>query len=64
MYNYQDYVSSADRFGVYGTHEYHIHQLARKLKTSVDVVISAVQEVGFDPDEVSEYIRDREERGF
>lgn len=62
MYNYQSFISSTDRFGVYGTEEYQIQKLAKKLKSPVEDVIKAVQEVGFDPEEVGEYIRDRYNR--
>lgn len=51
-----------DRFGIYSTHETEIRSLARKLDYSVDDVLSAIQEVGFNEDEIEEYIRDRRDR--
>ncbi len=63
MYSYQQFVSSNDRFGVYGTEEYQLHHLSRKLKLPLEDILRAVQEVGFDKEEVEEYIRDRYNRG-
>lgn len=62
MYNYQKYVSSTDRFGFLGSDEYKIERMSRKLSVPVEDVLKAIQEVGFDPDEVEEYIRDRYNR--
>jgi hypothetical protein len=62
MNNYQKYVSSTDRFGFIGTDEYKIERMSRKLSVPVEDVLKAIQEVGFDPDEVEEYIRDRYNR--
>lgn len=53
-----------DRFGIYTQHETEIRDMARKLKYSVDDILSAIQEVGFDEDEIEEYIRDRQDRAF
>lgn len=58
------YRHSNDRFGIYATHENEIRSLATKLKYSVDDVLSAIQEVGFNEDEIEEYIRDRHDRAF
>jgi hypothetical protein len=62
MYSYTHFLSSNDRFGIPGTREFEINELARKLKLPLQDVLVAVQEVGFDRDEVREYIRDRYER--
>jgi hypothetical protein len=62
MTNYSRYISSNDRFGVPGTYEFEINELSRKLKLPLQDVLQAVQEVGFDRDEVREYIRDRYDR--
>ncbi|WP_165871364.1 DUF3606 domain-containing protein [Flaviaesturariibacter flavus] len=62
MYNQAHYLSSNDRFGVPGSVEFQITELARKLKLPVQDVLTAVQEVGFDRDEIREYIRDRYDR--
>ena len=51
-----------DRSGLYLTHETEIRDLAKKLKFHVDDILSAIQEVGFNEDEIEEYIRDRQER--
>jgi len=53
-----------DRFGIYSSHEMEIRDIARKLKYSVDDILSAIQEVGFNEDEIEEYIRDRNDRSF
>jgi hypothetical protein len=62
MYNLFNYVSSTDRFGFHGTNEQKIERLSRKLSVPIEDVLRAIQEVGFDPDEVEEYIRDRYNR--
>lgn len=64
MYNMYQFVSSTDRFGVHGTEEYRINDLYKQLKLPLEDILKAVQEVGFDPDEVEEYIRDRENRSL
>jgi hypothetical protein len=64
MYSSSQFVSSADRFGVYGADEHQVHHLSKKLKFPVEDILKAVQEVGFDSEEVEEYIRDRYNRGF
>lgn len=62
MYNIHNYVSSTDRFGFHGTEEYKIERISRRLGVSIEDVLRAIQEVGFDPEQVEEYIRDRENR--
>lgn len=62
MYNYTNFISSTDRFGVHGSDEYHIQKLSRKLKYPIEDILRAIQEVGFDQDEIEEYIRDRYNR--
>jgi len=53
-----------DRFGIYSTHENEIRAIARRMNQSVDDILSAIQEVGFNEDEIEEYIRDRNDRSF
>jgi len=53
-----------DRFGIYNLNENEVVSLAKKLKYSVDDILSAVQEVGFNEEEIEEYIRDREDRSL
>ena len=62
MYNYTNFISSTDRFGVLGSDEYQIQKLSRKLKYPIEDILRAIQEVGFDQDEIEEYIRDRYNR--
>jgi hypothetical protein len=62
MFHYTHFLSSNDRFGVPGTPEFEINELARKLRLPLQDVLMAVQEVGFNRDEVREYIRDRYDR--
>ena len=64
MYNYHNYVSSTDRFGSEGTVEYQLQLLAKKLRVPLESVLLAVQEVGFDIEEIEEYIRDRYNRSL
>lgn len=53
-----------DRFSIFSDHENEVRKLANKLRYSVDDIIVAIQEVGFDEEDIEEYIRDRTERGF
>ena len=64
MYSYSNFISSTDRFGAFESTEYQIQKLSRKLKYPVEDVIKAIQEVGFDEDEIEEYIRDRYNRAL
>jgi len=59
-----NYRQSIDRVGIYSTHEREIRDIAKKLKYSIDEILSAIQEVGFDEEEIEEYIRDRNDRSF
>jgi DNA-binding transcriptional regulator YhcF (GntR family) len=53
-----------DRSGIYLSHENEIRELSKKLKFHVDDIVSAIQEVGFNEEEIEEYIRDRRERSL
>ena len=53
-----------DRFAIFSTHENEVRSLARRLGYTVDEVLVAIQEVGFNEDEIEEYIRDRNDRSF
>ncbi len=53
-----------DRFGIYSHHENEVKSLSKKLNYSVDDILVAIQEVGFNEEEIEEYIRDRNERSF
>jgi len=64
MYNMYPYATSTDRYSVQGAEEYRINDLCQQLKLPLEDILRAVQEVGFDPDEVEEYIRDRENRSL
>ena len=62
MYSYNSFISRSDRYGVFGTDDEQIEKLAKKLNYPVEDILRAIQEVGFDGDEVEEYIRDRYNR--
>lgn len=53
-----------DRFDIFSAYEPEVRGLSRKLKYSVDEILAAVQEVGFNEEEIEEYIRDRNDRGL
>ena len=59
-----NYKNNTDRYGIYVSYENEVRSLSRKLNYSVDEILSAIQEVGFNEDEIEEYIRDRNERGL
>ncbi len=62
MYNSANFTASTDRFGAAGSTEDYVHNLSKKLRIPIEDILMAVQEVGFDEDEVEEYIRDRYNR--
>lgn len=64
MYDRQQFVSSTDRFGQFGTQEFTVNELSKKLGLPVEDIIMAVKEVGFDEEEVEEYVRDRYNRSL
>lgn len=53
-----------DRFGIYASHENEVKSLSQKLNYSVDDILVAIQEVGFNEEEIEEYIRDRNDRSL
>jgi hypothetical protein len=62
MYNYNSFISKSDRYGVFGTNDHKIEDLAKSLNYPFEDIMRAIQEVGFDKGEVEEYIRDRYNR--
>ncbi len=62
MYNYNSFISRSDRYGVFGTDDHQIEKLTKKLNYPVEDILRAIQEVGFDINDVEEYIRDRYNR--
>ena len=62
MYNYFNPVPDSDRYGLKHNDELKVEALCQKLKFPVEDILKAVQEVGFDEEEVEEYIRDRYNR--
>lgn len=55
---------SNDRFTIFSAHEQEVKSLSKKLNFSVDEILAAVQEVGFNEEEIEEYIRDRNDRSI
>jgi hypothetical protein len=53
-----------DRFVIFSAYEQEVSQLSKKLNYSVDEILAAIQEVGFNEEEIEEYIRDRKDRSF
>ena len=62
MRNYNSFISRSDRYGNHGVDEYKVEMLAQKLKYPLEDILKAIQEVGFDRDDIEEYIRDRYNR--
>jgi hypothetical protein len=52
-----------DRFSIFSSNEHEIRNLSKRLNYSVDEILAAVQEVGFNEEEIEEYIQDRNNRG-
>ena len=57
MYHY-----NSDRFGTNNSNQYEVQQLTSQLQYPIEDILKAIQEVGFDAEEVEEYIRDRYNR--
>jgi len=62
MYNQFNFISSTDRFGASDSYEDQIQKMARRLNYPIEDILKAIQEVGFDQEEIEEYIRDRYNR--
>lgn len=62
MYSYNSFISRSDRYGAQGVDENKVESLAKKLKYPMEDIMRAIQEVGFDKDDIEEYIRDRYNR--
>lgn len=62
MYQYKTSTSLHDRFAIYDNKQFEVTDLSHKLKLPVDDILNAVQEVGFNEEEIEEYIRDRYNR--
>jgi hypothetical protein len=56
------YNNQTDRYKFNKSEEYKLESLTSKLNYPLEDILKAVQEVGFDCDEVEEYIRDRYNR--
>ncbi len=54
---------AGDRYNTRGIDEATMDYLTRKLNFPLEDILRAIQEVGSDPLEVEEYIRDRYNRG-
>lgn len=52
----------SDRFRKFAADEFAVQDLSHKLQVSVDDILSAIQEVGFNEEEIEEYLRDRYNR--
>ena len=53
-----------DRSSIFAGNETEVRNLSEKLNYSIDEILAAIQEVGFNEDEIEEYIRDRKDRGW
>ena len=62
MHNYNSFISRSDRYRVFGTDDDKIESLAKQLRYPLEDIMRAIQEVGFDKDDIEEYIRDRHNR--
>ena len=62
MYSYSQFMRGTDRYQVQGGDDAQLDHIVSKLKYPIEDILRAVQEVGFDRDEVEEYIRDRYNR--
>jgi hypothetical protein len=63
MYSYSQFLTTSDRYGIENANEDQIESLARALEYPFEDIVRAIREVGFDSEEVEEYLRDRYNRG-
>lgn len=61
MYNFNS-ITSSDRFGISQKDAHKVEDLAEQLDYPLEDILNAVREVGFDAEEVEEYINDRYNR--
>jgi hypothetical protein len=64
MMNYSNFRSHSERFSMHGIDEGKLESLASKLDYPIEDIMCAIREVGFDREEIEEYIRDRYNRGI
>ena len=57
MYHY-----NTDRYGMDSSRQFEVQQLTSQLQYPVEDVLRAIQEVGYNAEDVEEYIRDRYNR--
>ncbi len=62
MYSYNSFISRSDRYGIYDVDENKLESLVKKLNYPFEDIMRAIREVGFDEEEIEEYIRDRYNR--
>ena len=62
MRNYQNIRDNGSSIWNYSSLESEISYLSRKMNFSAEEVLSAIQEVGLDRDEIAQYIEDRRNR--
>ena len=62
MYSYNSFISRSDRYGIYDDDENKLESLGKKLNYPFEDIMRAIREVGFDEEEIEEYIRDRYNR--
>jgi hypothetical protein len=60
--HYSSYIQTSDRYSVGNNDNFKVEYLVQQLNYPLEDILRAVQEVGFDSDEVEEYIRDRYNR--
>jgi maltoporin len=60
--HYSSYIQTSDRYSIGNNDNFKVEYLVQQLNYPLEDILRAVQEVGFDSDEVEEYIRDRYNR--
>ena len=62
MINYKNIRDNGNSIWNYSNVESEVKYLSRKMNFSVEEILNAIQEVGFDRNEIEEYIQDRRNR--
>ncbi|HEX2607363.1 MAG TPA: DUF3606 domain-containing protein [Flavisolibacter sp.] len=62
MFSYSNLSSRSDRYRVNGISDIEVQELAEKLRYPLEDIFRAIQEVGYEAEDIEEYIRDRYNR--
>ncbi|MBA2745363.1 MAG: hypothetical protein H0U44_03980 [Flavisolibacter sp.] len=59
---YNNYSHNSDRYNIGSNETHKLQQLSQSLDYPIEDILRAIQEVGYNEEEIEEYIRDRYNR--